>query len=196
MRTTAPLRPQPTARRNFSALVVCGGDTRRHAYERVLERSGARRIVPCVRGSEARQSGGVDTRNDICILDGSIEDTPLLVLARQLQRLGWHRIMLVSTRHDVAGVRAAVLTGIRSYLVTGNRWGQSGGSRQRVASLTNRELEVLQSVANGMSNKDIGSYLGLSSLTVKSHMARISRKMGTGDRARLVAMGMREGIIS
>jgi DNA-binding NarL/FixJ family response regulator len=153
-------------------------------------------VVSCERGSEARQCGRVDTGNDICILDGSTSDTPLLVLTRQLQRLGWRRIMLVSTRHDVAGVRAALLTGVRCYLVTGNRWGLAGGNHQRVERLTDRELEVLQAVANGMSNKDIGAYLGLSSLTVKSHMARISRKMGTGDRARLVAMGMREGVIS
>ncbi|MCB0914273.1 MAG: helix-turn-helix transcriptional regulator [Actinobacteria bacterium] len=105
-------------------------------------------------------------------------------------------MMLVSARHDALGVRAAMLTGIRSYVVTGNTWGHPGAHSQRARKLTDREIEVLQSVANGMSNKDIGAYLGLSALTVKSHMARISRKLGTGDRAKLVAIGMREGIIS
>ena len=45
------------------------------------------------------------------------------------------------------------------------------------------------------SNKQIGEQLGLSALTVKSHLARIARKLGTGDRAEMVAMAMRAGVI-
>jgi DNA-binding NarL/FixJ family response regulator len=45
------------------------------------------------------------------------------------------------------------------------------------------------------SNKQIGEELGLSALTVKSHLARIARKLGTGDRAEMVAMAMRGGVI-
>ena len=37
--------------------------------------------------------------------------------------------------------------------------------------------------------------MGLSSLTVKSHMARIARKLGSGDRAQLVAIAMRAALI-
>ena len=40
---------------------------------------------------------------------------------------------------------------------------------------TMREVEVLQLVADGQSNKQIGDVLGLSALTVKSHLARIAR---------------------
>jgi len=41
----------------------------------------------------------------------------------------------------------------------------------------------------------IGDELGLSALTVKSHLARISRKLGTGDRAELVAIALRAGLL-
>ena len=61
--------------------------------------------------------------------------------------------------------------------------------------LTQREIEVLQAVAQGRSNKGIGEELGLSALTVKSHLARIARKLGTGDRAEMVALGMRAGLL-
>jgi len=54
---------------------------------------------------------------------------------------------------------------------------------------------VLRLVAEGQSNKLIGDALGLSALTVKSHLARISRKLGTGDRAELVAMVIRAGVL-
>jgi DNA-binding NarL/FixJ family response regulator len=55
---------------------------------------------------------------------------------------------------------------------------------------------VLRLVADGRSNKAIGQTMGLSALTVKSHLARIARKLGTGDRAGMVAVAMRGGIIA
>jgi DNA-binding NarL/FixJ family response regulator len=58
-----------------------------------------------------------------------------------------------------------------------------------------REVEVLRLVAEGQSNKAIGVAMGLSALTVKSHLARIARKLGTGDRAGMVAVALRTGII-
>ena len=61
--------------------------------------------------------------------------------------------------------------------------------------LTARELGVLKLVADGRSNRKIGEDLGLSALTVKSHLARISRKLGTGDRAELVATVIRSGLM-
>ena len=62
--------------------------------------------------------------------------------------------------------------------------------------LSAREIEVLQLVAAGRSNRDIGGELNLSALTVKSHLARIARKLGTGDRAEMVAVALRAGVIS
>ena len=60
--------------------------------------------------------------------------------------------------------------------------------------LTAREISVLKLVADGRTNRLIGEDLGLSALTVKSHLARISRKLGTGDRAELVAISIRGGV--
>jgi DNA-binding NarL/FixJ family response regulator len=64
-----------------------------------------------------------------------------------------------------------------------------------VSDLSGREVEVIRLVADGQSNKQIGDALGLSALTVKSHLARIARKLGTGDRAEMVALAMRAGVI-
>ena len=54
---------------------------------------------------------------------------------------------------------------------------------------------MLKLVADGRTNRLIGEELGLSALTVKSHLARISRKLGTGDRAELVAISIRGGVL-
>lgn len=61
--------------------------------------------------------------------------------------------------------------------------------------LSAREIGVLRQVAEGCSNREVGDHLGLSALTVKSHLARISRKLGTGDRAQLVAIALRSGLL-
>jgi len=62
--------------------------------------------------------------------------------------------------------------------------------------LSAREIEVLQLVAEGYSNGEAGRELGLSAFTIKAHLARIGRRLGSGDRAHLVALAMRTGTIS
>jgi len=62
-------------------------------------------------------------------------------------------------------------------------------------ALTGREVTVLQIAADGLSNAEIAAQLGLSAGTVKSHMARISHKLGTGSRTHMVALAMRAGAI-
>ena len=59
-----------------------------------------------------------------------------------------------------------------------------------------RELQVLALVAEGRSNREIGDALALSPLTIKAHLARIGRKLGSGDRAHMVALAMRAGHIT
>lgn len=61
--------------------------------------------------------------------------------------------------------------------------GAPGAQQTAYRELSGREVEVLRLVAEGQSNKAIGVAMGLSALTVKSHLARIARKLGTGDRA-------------
>lgn len=55
------------------------------------------------------------------------------------------------------------------------------------APLTHRERGIVALVADGQSNKAIGAALHLSPLTVKINLARIAPKLGTGDRAGIVA---------
>jgi DNA-binding NarL/FixJ family response regulator len=73
--------------------------------------------------------------------------------------------------------------------------GLPGSAAGVCRELSGREVEVLRLVAEGQSNKAIGVAMGLSALTVKSHLARIARKLGTGDRAGMVAVALRTGII-
>lgn len=194
MNATMVLRPQATARRPFAALVVSPDPHRRALLAAMADQVGAYSIIPASTGSEAARRAEHQTNYDICILDGSLNDVPLFAFVSHMRELGWERVTLVTPRNDAKGAQAALDRGIRGYVVA-SPTAVASPEDSDLAELTEREIEVLQAVAEGMSNRAIGSYLGLSALTVKSHMARIGRKLGTGDRARMVALAMRAGVI-
>ena len=67
--------------------------------------------------------------------------------------------------------------------------------RMREEALSPRELEILQAVARGLSNKDIGRQLYVSEATVKTHLLRVFSKLGVDDRTAAVTVALERGII-
>jgi DNA-binding NarL/FixJ family response regulator len=63
-------------------------------------------------------------------------------------------------------------------------------------SLTAREREVLELLAEGLPNKAIAARLGLSDQTVKFHVSAISGKLGAANRTDAVRRAVREGLIT
>jgi FixJ family two-component response regulator len=66
--------------------------------------------------------------------------------------------------------------------------------RQRFASLTRREQEVMGWVVTGLLNKQIASEIGTSEITVKVHRGQMMRKMAAESVADLVRMASRLGV--
>ncbi len=62
--------------------------------------------------------------------------------------------------------------------------------------LTPRELEVLEQLALGLSNKDIASRLGVSPHTAKFHVNSLISKLGATSRTEVVAMAARAGLVT
>jgi DNA-binding NarL/FixJ family response regulator len=62
-------------------------------------------------------------------------------------------------------------------------------------ALSPRELEILQAVARGLSNKDIGRQLYVSEATVKTHLLRVFSKLAVDDRTAAVTVALERGII-
>jgi len=68
-------------------------------------------------------------------------------------------------------------------------------SRKMFEDLTSRELEVLQQIARGLANKEIGDALKISEHTVKDHLKHILGKLHVADRTEAVTVALQRGII-
>lgn len=67
--------------------------------------------------------------------------------------------------------------------------------KDKISLLTNRELEVLIQVANGMFNKEIATNLNISERTVKNHISNIFKKIDVSDRTQAAVFAIKNNII-
>jgi two-component system, NarL family, response regulator LiaR len=67
--------------------------------------------------------------------------------------------------------------------------------RTATADLTEREMEVLRLVAEGMSNHEIAERLVISEKTVKTHISSLLSKLGLEDRTRLAIYAIKKGLV-
>ena len=142
----------------------------------------------------------------MCVVVTELAEGDGQILVRNLRRRGSGRVILLARRAARRDLVGLLTGGLRGAVATEPNAAvrQAGAPAEATPSpfarsrpdLTSRELSVLRLVADGFSNRAIGAELGLSALTVKSHLARISRKLGTGDRAALVAISIRTGLLA
>lgn len=98
---------------------------------------------------------------------------------------------------DIVGefetVAEARVAGVRcdAWLVSPERRDDAGPE-----PLTGRELEVLELLAQGLSNKGIAARLGISDQTVKFHVASLAGKLGARNRTDAVRRGVRRGLVA
>lgn len=124
------------------------------------------------------------------------------------------RVVLVGTSAARARLRAGVdpstdvvgefptLAAARSAGVDADAWmlapdgAATGDEAPPVEALTAREVQVLELLAEGLSNKGIAARLGISDQTVKFHVASVSGKLGAANRTDAVRRAVRRGLIA
>ena len=92
----------------------------------------------------------------------------------------------------------ALLRAIGTRPATGEKPSKEEGSGARDAAgvLTDRELEILQIIAKGLSNNEAAKVLGLSKATIRTHLEHIYEKLDVTNRVEAVTEGIRQGIIN
>jgi DNA-binding NarL/FixJ family response regulator len=126
------------------------------------------------------------------------------------------RIIVLTTYDGDEDIHRALDAGARGYLLKGMssdelmdaiRAVHSGKSRipaevaERLAdgmarpSLTVREMDVLDEIVSGKSNKEIAQELAISEATVKTHINSILSKLGVSDRTQAVTTALQRGIV-
>ncbi|MDF1656871.1 MAG: response regulator transcription factor [Verrucomicrobiales bacterium] len=149
---------------------------------------------------------------DVVILDLRLRDMSGIEVAAELKD---HRILMLSSFMQEEDVRRAFEAGILGYLSKDknsdellNAIRAVGEGQQYLppeislllaksewsAHLTDRELEILQWIARGRANKQIGEELTLSENTVKNHVKSILSKLNAKDRTHAVTEALKRGL--
>lgn len=124
------------------------------------------------------------------------------------------RFIVLTVHEGDEDVRRAFDAGAHAYLLKNSRREQlleairavSTGHRmmsdpiaaklgERPAELTDRELEVLHTIARGLTNREIGHALGITEGTVKTHVVNILTKLQASDRTEAVTTALHRGIL-
>jgi DNA-binding NarL/FixJ family response regulator len=188
------------------------------AYRFELERDGEFEIVAEVHtGSQVLPRAG-QTSPDVVLLDiGLPELDGLACLARLRATHPEIEVVICSASVDSEQIAAAREAGAAGYIVKSlaadelpstlrNALEQdgftvfgaeesAGTSDEVLASLSERELSMLRTLARGLSNKAIGSELWITEQTVKFHLTNIYRKLGVENRTQATRVAWEHGLV-
>jgi len=201
----------------ISVLLVDDHALVRRGFRRLLEDDPSIAVVGEAGNGEEAIRMVEALKPDVVVMDAAMPGTGGLAATRAiLARDPTTKILMLSMHSEETLVRQALESGARGYIlknaldldlaaaVTRIAAGETvvdplvlpepaGGARNR---LTPRELEVLQLICNGLSNREIAAKLGLSVNTVAVHRANIMNTLGVHKTAELVVYAIQNGLVN
>lgn len=152
---------------------------------------------------------------DIVLLDLGLPDVRGVGAVRTLLEAGAQKILVLSGAGSAELVRECLQAGAQGFLLKTAPEAALCGAIHRIvggervvddsligalfeappAGLTPRELEVLRAVADGCTNRQVASRLGVSEDTIKTHLSRAMEKLGAADRTHAIAILLRRGLL-
>jgi DNA-binding NarL/FixJ family response regulator len=166
-----------------------------------------------------------ESRPDVILLDILLPDrSGLDVLADLHEQFPDLPVLILSMSDDAENVESAVRAGAAGYLLKNapreellraiqaaaagdaylqaevarpilSRFADEVRARADAPALSPREIDVLTLVAEGLTDRQIGSRLGIGETTVKGYLRGAYEKLGAADRAQAVAIALRGGLI-
>jgi DNA-binding NarL/FixJ family response regulator len=203
----------------ISVLLVDDHSLVRRGFRRMLEDDHELIVVGEAEDGHQAVALAAELRPRVVVMDFAMPSMNGAVAARQILRTAPDTAILILSMHAEASyVRTCLEAGARGYLlknaldlemvsavkqvaagkqVLDKRLGNLAPlSDQPQPSLTTRELEVLQLIVHGKSNKEIAAVLSLSANTIAVHRANIMQTLGIHNTAELVVHAIREGLVS
>ncbi len=126
------------------------------------------------------------------VILSSYSDEAQIEAARKAGALGY--VVKTVEPVDLAVVLRSALSG-QSFAVWGAGEPQGAAPTAGEAALSEREAAVLEAVARGLSNREIGRQLWISEQTVKFHLRNVYRKLGISSRTEAARYAYRTGLV-
>ena len=203
----------------ISVLLVDDHRLVRRGFRRLLEDDPGITVVGEAEDGHQAVDMAANLQPRVVVMDFALPSMNGAVAARQILRHSPEIAILILSMHSEASyVRTCLDAGVRGYLlknamdlemvdavkqvaagkqVLDPRLGVlAGRANVAVPDLTTRELEVLQLIVHGRSNKEIAAVLSLSANTVAVHRANIMQSLGIHNTAELVVYAIRQGLVS
>lgn len=198
----------------------------RDALRSIIESQGSAKVVAETGDGREAVELAREHRPDIAVLDLWMPRLSGEAAARQIVESGCGtRVLILSMHEDSKPVRGAFRAGALGYVVksaasselldaiaalrAGRTYVSPSVAHHLVSaldeepsapspllSLTDREREVLQLIAEGLSTKEVATQLGVSTKTADSHRTSLMRKLGVHKASELVRIAIREGVIA
>jgi DNA-binding NarL/FixJ family response regulator len=202
----------------ITVLLVDDHSLVRRGFRRMLEDEADIEVLgEASDGHEAVQAAAA-LSPEVVVMDFALPSMNGAVAARRIREAQPQiAILMLSMHAEATYVRTCLEAGVRGYLLKNAMDLELVSAVRRVAageqvldsrlnviahdetplpSLSTRELEVLQLIVHGKSNKEIAMVLGLSANTIAVHRANIMQTLSIHNTAELVVYAIRTGLVS
>ena len=167
-----------------------------------------------------------DIHPDVLLLDVNMPEKNGLEVLEEIKRKNYNvKVLILTVHNELEYLLKAIDIGVDGYILKdsesaelkkaiqavlsgenyiqaslipalNNRLANRDIDKDKIDSLTTRELEVLIKVANGMLNKEIATSLNISERTVKNHISNIFKKIDVSDRTQAAVFAIKNNIIT
>jgi DNA-binding NarL/FixJ family response regulator len=203
----------------LTVLLVDDHSLVRRGFRRMLEDDDKISVIGEASDGEEAVKMALELKPKVVVMDCALPGVSGLVATKRIvEKLPKTAVLMLSMHSEETLVRQALEAGARGYMLKNamdldlamavkkvaagekvldpqvERSGSLKGERD--AGLTARELEILQLIVEGKSNKEIATHLNLSVNTVSVHRANIMDALGIHKTAELVVYAIRNGLVN
>ena len=201
----------------LTVLLVDDHSLVRRGFRRLLEEDAGISVVGEASDGHEAVAEAQRLKPNVVVMDFALPSMNGAVATRMILKTAPHtKILMLSMHSEASYVRTCLDAGARGYLLKNAVDLELIGAVKQIAAgeqvldprlgrladepakptLTTRELEILQLIVHGKSNKEIAAVLGLSANTVSVHRANIMQTLDIHNTAALVVYAIQHGLAS